>query len=78
MVAMQVRDKNMADFTAPYLIFWKLHLSSFSAINQKKPVIQRNDLRRWMPVVGRQRRIISKYRYTKHAIDLKNWFAIYN
>ena len=35
MIAVQMRNENVIYFTALYLVFGKLHLSSFAAINQK-------------------------------------------
>jgi hypothetical protein len=37
MIAMQMRNKDVFDFTEPDFIPTELDLSSFSAIDQKKP-----------------------------------------
>jgi hypothetical protein len=39
MIPMKVADKNMMDLPQADPVFTKLHLGSFSAIDQKKPLI---------------------------------------
>jgi hypothetical protein len=67
MVAMQVRDENVVDPSPPDLVFRKLYLGVFAAIHQEKLIVYGNHLCCWVPVEGRQGRIISEDRYTQHA-----------
>ena len=67
---MQMRDKNMVDPAAPDFIFIHLSLSSFSAINEEKMVVEGDHLGCGMPVESWYGRIISKYGYREHRQDL--------
>jgi hypothetical protein len=62
-----MRNENMVDTAAPDLVARQLHLRSFATVYKKLKLVKGYYLRRRMPVVRRQRRIISKYGYSKHV-----------
>lgn len=63
-------DENMVDPATADLVFVHLCLCTFSAVHEKKMVIQGNHLGRGMPVESWNSRIISKYGYREHKQDL--------
>lgn len=70
MVTVQVGDENMVNPAATDLVLVHLRLCAFSAVYEKKMVIEGNHLGGGMPVESRYGRIISKYGYREHKQDL--------
>ena len=70
MITVQVRNENMVDAIPSNFINIHLYLSALTAIDEEKLVAHGDYLRSGMPVMCRQRRVISQDSYSKHYTNL--------
>ena len=66
MVAVEMGNEYMGDLASPHLVIDQLYLRSLAAVHQVVIPIISHYLAGRMPVKGRNRRIISKYRNGEH------------
>ena len=70
MISVQVRDKNMVDPASADFVLVHLRLCAFTAVDQKKMIIQGHYLGRRVAVKRRYGRVISEYGNCEHLRDL--------
>jgi len=68
MIAMQVRDEDVADAVQVGLNFHQLHLRALATVDQKVSALDFDELRRWVATIGRHRTAGTEYGNFKRQV----------